>query len=265
MIKGNIVRATLLQALKFLIYALGGLIFGVVFLAVIPESRRTELWVAVTSLQFSDLMELAGTLFAAFLGAHFAFKKQNKKELDELKRSRVAAMQWAQFQISCQFDRMLDFQIHNLNNYRHHPARPYVLPAYPTYDYPDLKIDFKTLSFLIEIDSNFLVNLQLAETSFFNAIGNINIRSQFHLEEYQKAAPTESITNKLEVVEKAIGMRIAETLKTYTNEMYQSCDFAIIKLHRQGNIFFQLAKAIYPDQKFIRTDFPTDYIPPKVQ
>lgn len=143
------------------------------------------LLVNAQSISLDDLSNPLATLVAAFVGAWAAFRLQHDKELEDQRRSQIAAANRALFTLLQQANTLKLFQRDFIDPDRAHPGRHLqMLPVLPYED--NLRYDVKDLDFLATPKhQQVLFDLVLEESRYREAIKAINTRSALHLNEIQ--------------------------------------------------------------------------------
>lgn len=195
-------------------------------------------------------------LVAAFMGAFIAYRLARRKEEDRLKKDRIEAGQKALFTLIRQLNAAMVVKKSIFEKFENERFRHYIIPSTVCNNYDDLKIDFKSITYLLMTDHGNILNEALVvEDLFHSTIKAINRRSDIHIE-FQKLLDGANILNanelKEEDVKKVVGLRICITLEKSTNEIYDLLKELIEKLMI---IIPKLAynfEKLYPGTKFIR-------------
>ena len=203
------------------------------------------------------------TLGAAYAGARYAFKFSQNHQADILRAAQIEECNRAMHVLARQFNFLLVYRKQNLEAYKTHPGRHFVVSASPELGLPHSTINTPALAFLLATDARELpMMMAIADERFQSTLQLINLRSRLHIEQYQPAMEVaskehgEAIPGN--VVEAAVGPRITISLRRLTDEVYESVDSAISSLGAGGKSMQAVLKTVYPDAKIIGFTFPIE-------
>ncbi len=206
------------------------------------------------TLIFSAYLPALATLFAAYLGAKYAFDLHLNKERIEIQNRNIVNGNLAIFDISRMINSLLAYQRQIIDPIRNKPSA--FLEMRPTLFLPkeDLTIKFNDLSFLLELeDHNFLGELSVAEQKYEKALDAINARSSMHLHEVQPRLEMSGIKEggdyRLEDIESALGNKLFVTIKQSTSEVIAHVDETINYFEEIGKKLSDLLKKHFPAKK----------------
>lgn len=177
------------------------------------------------AISLSDLVSSLTTLVAAFLGAWFAFRIQNKHEREKQRENNLLSLNMIQIHLFQQYNDLLiinrDFSTTNENR----EIDWITIPAM-SHRNPPTEIDISSISFMIEKNNiSIIPKILLAIEKYDECVKLINSRSELHLNVLQKGI--ESIRKKHieeinketlinEIGEKSVGeiMNLTEQIKS---------------------------------------------------
>jgi hypothetical protein len=205
-----------------------------------------------SNIKLSDVV----TMLAAFGGSLSAFIFQRRNEKTNIRNKRIDALRKASFIYAGQYNKIKYLVESHFDTYRNNPLRWSSMPPFQPLNYSHLFIDFGQLEFLLADYGDSMMNLQLAQESFFTAIQTINSRSTFHLNEFQPKVsqaqsdfPDTKAGNEEYIA--FLGERIYQTLLKATNESFISFDYARNKLLAAAEDLWVISKELYPNEKFL--------------
>ena len=197
------------------------------------------------------------TLAAAYFGALFAFKFQERNEDRKIKASNIAAGNRAMFLLLRQFNELSVVKKQIIDPHREHPAKFVVMrPSLPL-NYENLRVEVNSLSFLLETKHRqILMDLLIEENRFHTALQTVNERSKLHLQEVQpileKAGIVEGGDYSLQQLEEALGNRLFIQISRATDEMLDHVDSGIKSLLEMGDKLYEALRDLYPGETFIQ-------------
>ena len=123
-------------------------------------------------------------------------------------------------------------------------------------DYSDLKIDFESLSFLLDsANPDLLFRLSVEQDAFDVTMRAISLRAQYYIDHFQPAWLASGIMPGLISQNDArakIGELIFDSAVHYTDSMFEALDKSAIGLHRILDEFRGFSSHLYPGEKFLR-------------
>jgi|SRR3990170_7654293 len=204
-----------------------------------------------------SIITALATLAAAYFGALFAFKFQERKEERKILTNNIAAGNRAMFLLFRQFNELSVIQKQIIEPARTHPAKFVVMrPALPL-NYESLRFEVNNLSFLLETKHRqVLMDLLIEEGRFHAAVQALNKRSKVHLHDVQpvleKAGIVEGGDYSLSQLRDAMGNRLFTQLNRATDQMINHIDDSIKSLLQMGDKLYEVLKELYPGETFIR-------------
>jgi hypothetical protein len=205
----------------------------------------------------SIIITTVSTFAAALAGSWSAYKLQVYKENKKTEQENISAINKALFVLLRQinsiemFKRDLDKHIE-----KHEIERAFIFPAWKPNSYNDLKFDSEKLSFILDTkDANILHELFIVQESFEQTIETINQRSIYFINQVTPEMELKEIESKLLTVKELkneMDINKINGLVIATNNMYEHVYGTHKQLEDIEKNFFNFAKSLYPNQKFIR-------------
>ncbi len=197
------------------------------------------------------------TLAAAYFGALFAFKFQDRNEDRKARTNNIAAGNRAMFLLLRQFNELSVIQKQIIDPARTHPAKFVVMRPSPPLNYNNLRVEVNSLSFLLETKHRqILMDLLIDEGRFHAAVQSLNERSKVHLQEAQPSLEKSGIVEGSDYsqtqIEKALGNRLFVQLNRATDEMIDHVDSSIKSLLQMGDKLYEALRDLYPGETFIK-------------
>lgn len=195
---------------------------------------------------------LAG--LSTFLGALFAFRLNENKDLLKQRSDQKAALSRALFIITRQGN-AINSIVNLLKDYESEIERAVNLPAFKTPSYSDLKHNFEDLEFLLETEYiNLLMRLTIEQERFYQGFESLNIRNDFYVQEVLPQLALKSLRGKNltdKEISDALGERIFETSINYANNLYYLIFKNQSSINQIHSELYKAAKAMFPNEKFI--------------
>jgi len=206
------------------------------------------------------IITATATLLAAFLGALSAYKLQDNKEQRKEENNRKSSLNQTLFIILRQYNALLGIE-REIKKYKNDPGRAINMPALAINDYADLSYDLESLYFIFDlegVDINLLLELSVEQERFEQAINCLKLREEFHIQTLQPALSRIGIQrgkryHKDELKEK-LSERIFMSAIQATDQVYESVESTIISLKKMFKKLRNLARNLYPSDKFIKMD-----------
>ena len=128
------------------------------------------------------------TLLAAFFGAYFAYRLQDKAKMRAERKSNISAANQALFMVFQQVNSLKLYQVDMIDPVRNHPAKFIAMQAVLHEKHEDIQFDFSSLGFLLNTKHKQIVlDLFIEQQRFREAIKAINYRSALHIQQAQPA------------------------------------------------------------------------------
>jgi len=200
-----------------------------------------------------------GTAFLAvigtFVGALFAFRLSERKELRAEARQHRVALNRALFIVLRQYNAMRWLKT-NMDEHPEDYQISFNFPALKPPEYKDLVHDFDSLAFLFEdADPSLLMRLLVEQEGFQQSLESLKARNEFYVGEVQPAIAKLGVNRK--VVQPAefranLGERLFEGAMSGAllarKNVNESC-VSLLSLHGE---LFSVAKKLFPDTKFLK-------------
>lgn len=204
-----------------------------------------------------SIITALATLAAAYFGALFAFKFQERKEERKIRTNNIAAGNHAMFLLFRQFNELSVIQKQIIESARTHPAKFVVMRPVLPLNCESLRFEVSNLSFLLETKHRqVLMDLLIEEGRFHAAVQTLNERSKIHLHDvqpvFQKAGIVEGGDYSLSQLEEAMGNCLFVQLNQATDQMIDHIDDSIKSLPQMGDKLYEVLKELYPDEIFIK-------------
>ncbi|WP_137937614.1 hypothetical protein [Chitinivorax sp. B] len=194
------------------------------------------------------------SLFGTFLGATFAFRLTEEKEVRKLLTTQREAMNRALFVMIRQAN-----AIHQLardfEKYTSEFERAFNLPALKPPPYQDLVHNLADLEFLLESDDPaLLMRIAIEQERFHQALESLKTRNEFYVGEVQPALANAALNGKIVSggqVATLLGERLfagAMNGAEIARQHIAACDASIPTIHKQ---LHERAKDLFPGHKFI--------------
>ena len=190
-----------------------------------------------------DSLELVGwlevivtsvtTLFAAFLGAWYAFRLQNKKEAEVLIRNDLKVGNGTIFRLLNLQNRLLNYHAQVLNPVRDHDALFFRLQPSAPMARDEFTPDIDGLSFLFQKEPNLIGEVHTAISKYAASIDAINIRSTLHIDVQRKieeAGFQQGDDRTWDDLRKIAGERDFHTLQQLTDQLVEIVDSSVVYL-----------------------------------
>ena len=189
-----------------------------------------------------------------FLGALFAFRLNENKEISKELSEHRAALNRALFILARQRNAVDSFKKY-LPPFKTDVERALLLPAHKPPTYEGLNQNFETLEFMLEYGkANLLMRLAIEDERFHQTFESIRIRNDFYVSEVQPELARHGLQGK-DVTDKQLfdllGERIFGSAITYSKMVYfhvSESEKSIPALHAEVHA---AANEIFPESKFI--------------
>lgn len=204
------------------------------------------------------LKELAVGFLAAlgtFLGALLAFRLNEYKDLNAKLLQQKTALRRALFVLARQTD-AINSLLKLITPFETEIERALNLPAYKTPTYADLKQNFDELEFLLEAKYvNTLMRLAVEQERFHQSMEALRLRNEFYVDDVLPLLSKGSMNGKnltQEDLLEGLGERVFYTAINYANALYFHVEENIESVKAIHLELFNVAKEIYPNDKFIK-------------
>lgn len=213
--------------------------------------------VYIDALSLKELVTPILSLYGTFLGATFAFRLNEAKEMRKLSNSRREALNHALFVLIRQAN-----AIHQLTrSFEKYPSlfeKTFNFPALKPPPYQDLVHNISDLDFLLEsTNPNLLMKLAIEQERFHQAIESLNLRNQFYLEEVQPALAKLSLNGKsvsAEQTAELLGEMLFGRTMNEAEIAWQNISASNTSIPVAHKELLVQAKAMFPGSEFITYD-----------
>lgn len=214
----------------------------------------------MASKAYKEFLPPLATLFAAFLGATYAFSLNRQKEEGTVRDENLAAANRAIFAMARQTNKLVLVQRQVIDPHRSSPARAIEMPPMEGVGTEKINIDIDSLSFLLQTKyADMLAKVAVADSKFSAAIDSLQHRSRVHFHEAQpriEAARLDGPTQTLGALKDALGERIYVTLARSTDQTIDLVDGSRAYIEEVAGQFRDTLKLIFPGSKFIAFSVP---------
>jgi hypothetical protein len=213
------------------------------------------LWFSVRQgLSAKDIGTVILTGISTVIGALYAFHLTERKEKNEVRVNRIRALNKAIFLIGRQLNAVQSIR-NDLAPYSTPDKRLFGCQAAIPPDYSDLRVDFETLSFLLEsVNPDLLFRLSVEQDHFYVTMSSISLRAQFYVDHFQPAWFSSGINPGRISQEDArikIGEIVFDSAVKHTDAMFDALDEAASKLQRILDELRKFSSHLYPTEKFL--------------
>jgi hypothetical protein len=199
------------------------------------------------------------TLLAAFFGAWFAYRLQDRAKVRQEKSSNIIVANRALFTIFQQINTLQVFKMDIIDPVRNHPLIFIAMRPVLNEEYENIKLDFQSLIFLLNTkQKQVLLDLFVEQQRFNGAINCIKYRSKLHLEAQpalESAGINESVDYRPETLtkalEKALGPRLYKSLQSATDQVIYQVDRTVGSLEEIKEKIIEVVKELYPEGNFL--------------
>jgi hypothetical protein len=202
------------------------------------------------------MVEPIAILLAAFFGAWFAFRLQDKAKVREERVSNINAANRALFTVFQQINSLRVFQFDIIDPVRNHPIKFIAMRPVLKEQYEYSQFDFPTLGFLLNSKQRQIVlDLFVEQQRFRSAIKVINYRSALYINEVEPALKHAGIREeydytKDELVE-ALGHPLNKSLQRATDQVIYTVDRTVNSLDEIKGKMIKAFKDLFPDGDFL--------------
>jgi len=208
-----------------------------------------------SSMEFKDYIKAGATLFAAFLGATFAFRLNDNKEKRKESLKNKESLNFAMFTLARQANAISTTK-NGFSRFNSEFELAFNMPAYKNPEYKDLIQNFDDLAFILESgDPQTLMDLTVEQERFEQAMSAISIRNEFYVNEFQPLLEKHKLNKRRVTAEEAealLGERVFNACIQGATEMkghvFES-EISLLKMHKK---LFEMAKELYPGHSFVK-------------
>jgi hypothetical protein len=213
-------------------------------------------YIEITLQALHEAVPAVATLLAAFFGAWFAFRLQDKAKVREARASNISAANRALFTIFQQVNSLKVFQMDMIDPVRNHPGKFIAMQPFLNEQHENLQFDFPSLGFLLSTKHKQIVlDLFIEQQRFRVAINAINYRSELHIHQVQpileRAGIQEGVDYTTEQLAKVLGPRLYKTLQRSTDQVVYHVDRTIGSLDNVKEKMIKAFKELYSEGDFL--------------
>ncbi len=213
----------------------------------------------LTTVLVTLLVGFAGviaTLIAAFAGSYLAYHLSARREDRKLRESRVTAGNKALFTLVQQLNRLSNIRNQFIDPVRQNDARALAMRPVMQVQGTQLRIDFESLDFLLELKPHLCMALMLEQDRYETAESIINLRSRMHHDEVQpaleKAGYVDGGGYTPQQFRSMLGERLLTRIVIATDAMIGMVDEAILTSTKMNADLWAVLKEKFPEHKFIQ-------------
>lgn len=200
------------------------------------------------------------TLLAAFFGAWFAYRLQDKAKVRKERASNISIANRALFTVFQQINSLKLFQIDMIDPVRNHPLKFIAMQPILHEKHEDLQFDFSILAFLLNTKHKQIVlDLFIEQQRFREAIKAINYRSELHYQAQpflERAGIQEGVDYPpdalLKTLDDALGPRLHMSLQRATDQVVHHVDRTVGSLDEVKGKMINAFKELYPEADFLK-------------
>jgi len=231
------------------------LIFFTAILAVV-------LWIFVPQgLAAKDIATAILTGISTLIGALYAFRLTERKEQESEQARRIHELNKALFSVGRQLN-AIQYIREELSPYDTNEKRLFGCKAAMPPDYSDLRVDFESLSFLLDSpDPDLLLRLSVEQDGFHQAIRAISLRAQYFVDQFQPAVMASGIMPgpfTLNDAREKIGSLVFDSALNYTTSMFTALEEALPRIQKVSVELEGLSRQLYPGERFLRFTLKKD-------
>ncbi len=196
------------------------------------------------------------TLIAAFFGAWFAYRLQDKAKVREERASNISAANRVLFTVFQQINSLTLLQRDIIDPVRNHPMKFIAMQPVMPEQQEDIQFDFSSLGFLLNTKHKQIVlDLFIEQQRFREAIKAISYRSALHIQQVQpsleRAGIQEGVDYTIEELGKVLGPRLYKTLQHATDQIIYYVDRTIASIDEVKGKMIKAFKELYPEGEFL--------------
>ncbi len=196
---------------------------------------------------------LAG--ISTLIGALYAFRLSERKEQESERKRRIHSLNKALFSLGRQLN-AIQYIREEVSLYDTNEKRLFGCKAAMPPDYSDLRVDFESLSFLLDSqDPDLLFRLSVEQDGFHQVIRAISLRAQYFVDQFQPAVIASGIMPgpfTLNDAREKIGTLVFDSALNYTTGMFTALDEALPRLQNVLVELEDLSRKLYPGERFLR-------------
>ena len=213
-------------------------------------------YIEITLQILHEAVPAIATLLAAFFGAWFAYRLQDKAKIRKERASNISAANRALFTVFQQVNSLKVYQMDMIDPVRNHPRKFIAMQPVLNEQHENLQFDFSSLGFLLSTKyKQIVLDLFIEQQRFCEAIKAINFRSALHIQQVQpileRARIQEGADYNTGELAKVLGPRLYKTLQGVTDQVVYHVDRTIGSLVKVKGKMIQAFKELYPEGDFL--------------
>ncbi|MEK6680666.1 MAG: hypothetical protein AABY79_01715 [Nitrospirota bacterium] len=199
------------------------------------------------------------TLLAAFFGAWFAYRFQDRVKARDVISANISAANKAMFKVFQLLNSLALFQKDVIDPCRGRPDICFtMLPMLPD-DHSDYRFDFQGLGFILDSKhKKIMLDLFIEEQRYREAIKAINARSMLHKGFVQPALVSagfkEDSAYPVELFAQALGPLLFKDIQNLTNQVIYHVDRTVKSLEETKNNMHAAFKEMFPEGNFLNIE-----------
>jgi hypothetical protein len=202
------------------------------------------------------MISAIATLLAAFFGAWFAYRLQDRANVRKERTLNVSAANQALFTVFQQVNSLKVFQLDMIDPVRKHPGKFIAMQPILRDKYEDIHLNFPSLGFLLNSKHKQIVlDLFIEQQRFREAIKAINYRSALHIKQVQpaleRAEIKEGVDYTKEELAKVLGPRLFKLMQRATEQVISNVDRTVCSLDSVKEKMIKAFKELYPEGDFL--------------
>lgn len=202
------------------------------------------------------VMAAVGTLVTAFAGAFFAFRLNERREAVKSEQSELGAANRAIFSLIRAYNYIAGYHKQYLAPFKGRPEAFIAIRPSIGNPNPDFKIDFDAISFLIPQGKvEILGELSEFEEVFSSFVELVRTRNHVHANIVQPAMEAAGAVDGgdiyLNEIEKALGDRLAATMRTLTEDLIETAEKGEKQSEHLIESLSEIMRDLYPGRTVI--------------
>lgn len=196
---------------------------------------------------------LAG--ISTLIGAFYAFRLSERKEKEGERARRIHALNKALFSLGRQVN-AIQYIREEVSAFDTDEKRLFGCKAAMPPDFSDVRVDFESLSFLLDShDPDLLLRLTVEQDGFHLVMRAISLRAQYFVDQFQPAIMASGIMPgpfTFNDAREKIGSLVFDSALNYTTSMFTALDEALPRLQKIFLELEDLSRQLYPGERFLR-------------
>lgn len=213
----------------------------------------------VPKLDGETIIGAIATLIAAFLGAFFAFRLNEKREEIKIQEEHLGAANRAIFTLMRAYNYIAGYNKQYIAPHKDKPEAYVAIPPSIGNSNPEFKIDFDSISFLIPLKkSKILGDLAEFEVLFATIIEVLKTRNHILANIVQPAMEASGAKHGgdvyLDEIDEVIGDRISNTMKSLTGDLIEIMELGEERSEHLMQQLHETMVNLFPGKNVIRME-----------